>query len=199
MGTLYYHKDLSPERTPVLCQGARSPMGTADIVHPSQVQRRAPSPGPRLPLLDAVYADCSAELDTRVTRNLEFNLPGKGLSCETVKDQAKGSPRKKQTRERVLDCGALGAAQAGRLRGVRGSLLGFTGRIFSGLGFRRTRAARSCKRSPRTAGPWLLGRWQRRADSGGFPSRPGLGQGTRDRRRYQKTRTPRTEADGQFS
>lgn len=31
---------------------------------------------------------------------------------------------------------------------------------------------------------------------GGFPSRPGLGQGTRDRRRYQKTRFPRTEADG---
>lgn len=144
----------------------------------------------------AVYADCSAELDTRVTRNLEFNLPGKDLSCETGKDQANGSPRKEQTQECVLDCRALGAAPAGRLRGVRGSLLGFTGRICSGLGFRRTRAAPSGERSPRTAGPWLLGRWDCRADSGGFPSRPGLGQGTRDRRRYQKTRFPRTEADG---
>lgn len=117
----------------------------------------------------AVYADCSAELDTRVTRNLEFNLPGKGLSCETGKDQANGSPRKEQTQERILDCGALGAAPAGRLRGVRGSLLGFTGRICSGLGFRRTRAARSGERSPRTAGPWLLCRWDCRADSGAFP------------------------------
>ena len=184
MGTLDYHKDLSPERTPVLCQGARSPMGTKDIVHPSQVQRRAPSPGPHLPLLDAVYANCSAELDTRVTSNLEFNLPGKGLSCETGKDQANGSLSQEQTRERVLDCGR-NRRDGSEVCSARCSAS--PGRICSGLGFQRTRAVRSVERSPRTAGPWLLGRWDRRAGSGGFPSRPRRGQGTRDRRRYQKS------------
>lgn len=175
---------ISPQKGPRPVPGGEVSHGDQGHRSPLPGSRRAPSPGPRLPLLDALYADCSAELDTRVTRNLEFNLRGKGLSCETEKDQANGSLRKEQTRERVLDCGR-NRRDGSEVCSARCSAS--PGRICSGPGFQRTRAVRSGERSPRTAGPWLLGRWDSRAGSGGFPSRPRRGQGTRDRRRYQKS------------
>lgn len=99
-------------------------------------------------------ADCSAELRHQSYKEFQ-NSTSRGKVCHVKRgrDQANGSPRKEQTQERILDCGALGRHRRDGSGGVRGSLLGFTGRICSGLGFRRTRAARSGERSPRTAGP----------------------------------------------
>lgn len=156
---------------------------------PLQVQRRAPSPGHVCHFWSG-HANCSAEQSTpEVTRNLEFNLPGK--VCHVKQGRTKpGRSHARSKRKAHPGLRALGAAPAGRLRGVRGSLLGFTGRICSGLGFRRTRAAPGGRRSPLPRGLAALPLGLQ-GELGAFHSAR-IRTGTRDRRRYQKTRFPRT-------
>ena len=68
---------ISPQKGPRPVPGGEVSHG--DQGHPSPLpgSRRAPSPGPRLLLLDALYADCSAEFDTIVTRNLDSTSGGR--------------------------------------------------------------------------------------------------------------------------
>lgn len=167
---------ISPRKgLPSQPQGADS-HGDRDITTPPRIQRRAP----RL----ATSATSGAVPVQTALQNLTPELQGiqnstsRGKVCHVKREGPKptGVHARSERSERILDCGALGAAPAGRLRRCARLAARFHRTNLPGLGFRRTRAARSGEEPGHLRGPGRSAAGTA-GQTRGLSSRPGLGTG----------------------